>query len=70
MSEIIVDTSALVAFFVQSEKHHHIAQRYAAQHPTAQLYLINLCDLDAGKGVHFKLYPGWTYSAQRASVHQ
>lgn len=26
--EIIVDTSALIAFFVKSETHHEIAQKY------------------------------------------
>jgi predicted nucleic acid-binding protein len=36
MPEVIVDTSALVAFFVQSEKHHPAARRYAAQHPTVR----------------------------------
>ena len=40
MSEIIVDTSALVAFFVQSEKHHPAARRYAAQHPTARWIIL------------------------------
>lgn len=36
MPEIIVDTSALVAFFVQSEQHHPAARRYAAQHPSVR----------------------------------
>ena len=36
MSDFVVDTSALVAFFVQSEKHHLTARRYAAQHPTVR----------------------------------
>jgi predicted nucleic acid-binding protein len=30
MAEIIADTSALVAFFVHSEKHHPAARHYAA----------------------------------------
>jgi predicted nucleic acid-binding protein len=33
MPEVIVDTSALVAFFVQSEQHHPAARLYAAQNP-------------------------------------
>jgi len=40
MSEIIVDTSALVAFFVESEKNHPAAQRYAAQHPTVRWIIL------------------------------
>ncbi len=40
MSEIIVDTSALVAFFIQSEKHHHTDQRYAAQHPNVRWIIL------------------------------
>jgi predicted nucleic acid-binding protein len=40
MSEIIVDTSALIAFFVQSEKHHLAAQRYAFQNPTVRWIIL------------------------------
>lgn len=40
MSEIIVDTSALIAFFVQSEKHHPAARRYTAQHPTVRWIIL------------------------------
>ncbi len=40
MSEIIVDTSALVAFFVRSEKHHPTARRYAAHHPTVHWIIL------------------------------
>ena len=40
MSEIAVDTSALVAFFVQSEQHHPAARRYAAQHPTVRWIIL------------------------------
>ena len=36
MSDVIIDTSALVAFFVQSEKQHSAARRYAAQHPSGR----------------------------------
>ena len=31
--EIIVDTSALIAFFVNSETHHQVAQRYCLNNP-------------------------------------
>lgn len=31
MSEVIVDTSALIAFFVKSERHHAAAQQYFIQ---------------------------------------
>ncbi len=40
MSEIIVDTSALIAFFFQSEKHHPAAQRYAAQNPAIRWIIL------------------------------
>jgi len=40
MPEIIVDTSALIAFFVRSEKHHSSARTYAAQHPTARWIIL------------------------------
>lgn len=40
MPEVIVDTSALVAFFVQSEQHHLAARRYAAQHPSVRWIIL------------------------------
>lgn len=40
MPEVIVDTSALIAFFVRSEKHHPAARRYASQHPTARWIIL------------------------------
>ncbi len=40
MSEIIVDTSAFIAFFVRSEKHHPAARRYAAQRPTVRWIIL------------------------------
>jgi predicted nucleic acid-binding protein len=40
MSEVIIDTSALIAFFVQSEKHHSAARRYATQHPSARWIIL------------------------------
>ena len=36
MPEILVDTSALIAFFVQSEAHHRAAKRYVTQNPLTQ----------------------------------
>ena len=33
MSEVIVDSSALIAFFVKSEKHHLTAQEFVQTHP-------------------------------------
>jgi predicted nucleic acid-binding protein len=36
MMEIIVDTSALIAFFVKAEKHHLIAQEFVQAHPHTQ----------------------------------
>lgn len=32
--KIIVDTSALIAFFIQSETHHQKAQQYCSQNPS------------------------------------
>jgi predicted nucleic acid-binding protein len=40
MPEIIVDTSALIAFFVQSEKHHLAARDYAAQHQSTRWLIL------------------------------
>lgn len=40
MPETIVDTSALIAFFVRSEKHHSTARRYAAEHPTTRWIIL------------------------------
>ena len=33
MAELLVDTSALIAFFVRSEKHHEAARQYVLTHP-------------------------------------
>ena len=33
MTELLVDTSALIAFFVRSEEHHKAARQYALAHP-------------------------------------
>lgn len=33
MPDVIVDTSALIAFFVESEEHHNPAQQYVVTHP-------------------------------------
>ena len=40
MPEIIVDTSALVAFFVRSEVEHASAREYAARNPTARWIIL------------------------------
>jgi predicted nucleic acid-binding protein len=41
MSKIMVDTSALIAFFIQSEKHHPAARRYISQYSTARWIILN-----------------------------
>ncbi|MEJ5308387.1 MAG: PIN domain-containing protein [Anaerolineae bacterium] len=41
MREMLVDTSALIAFFINSEKHHPAARRFVAQHPTARWLILN-----------------------------
>ncbi len=41
MSEIIVDTSALIAFFVKSEKHHLRARRYMEEHSDKQWIILD-----------------------------
>jgi uncharacterized protein len=38
--EMLVDTSALIAFFVRSEKYHLAAQRYVAQHPNTRWVIL------------------------------
>ncbi len=35
-----MDTSALIAFFIRSEKHHPAARRYAAQHSTVRWIIL------------------------------
>ncbi len=40
MTEMLVDTSALIAFFVRSEQHHPVAQQYVAQHPTVRWVIL------------------------------
>lgn len=39
--EMIVDTSALVAFFVRSEVHHRAARRYAMDHATVRWVILS-----------------------------
>ena len=74
MSEIVVDTSALVAFFVQSEKCHPAARRYAAQHPTAQWIILETVFDEfvtwVRVKVSIKFYQCRAYLACRASVCQ
>lgn len=40
MKQVIVDTSALVAFFVRADKNHSIAQSYVAQHPATRWIIL------------------------------
>ncbi len=40
MSEVIADTSALIAFFVRSEEHHHDARRYMTAHPRTRWIIL------------------------------
>jgi len=41
MPEILVDTSALIAFFVSSEKHHHAVKNYFVMHPDAKWVILS-----------------------------
>lgn len=41
MEEVLVDTSALIAFFVKSERHHNAARRYALQHPNSRWIILS-----------------------------
>lgn len=41
MSEMIVDTSALIAFFVKSERHHASARQYVLRHPRVQWVILD-----------------------------
>ena len=41
MLEILVDTSALIAFFVSSEKHHHAVKNYFVMHPDAKWVILS-----------------------------
>jgi predicted nucleic acid-binding protein len=34
MAQVLIDTSALIAFFVQSEKHHLAVKNYVLENPT------------------------------------
>lgn len=38
--EVIIDTSALIAFFVGSERHHSAAQQYFLQHPNSRWIIL------------------------------
>jgi predicted nucleic acid-binding protein len=40
MSKVIVDTSALIAFFIQSEEHHIEVQHYTAQNSATQWIIL------------------------------
>lgn len=41
MREMLIDTSALIAFFINSERHHSAARRFVAQHPTTRWLILN-----------------------------
>lgn len=40
-TEVLVDTSALIAFFVQSERHHLAAKEYFLQHPNTHWTILS-----------------------------
>jgi predicted nucleic acid-binding protein len=40
MTEILVDTSALIAFFMKSEKHHTAARNYTLANPKVQWVIV------------------------------
>jgi uncharacterized protein len=41
MAQVLVDTSALVAFFVKSEKHHLAVKRYIFEHPNLKWLILS-----------------------------
>jgi predicted nucleic acid-binding protein len=41
MQEVLVDTSALIAFFVRSERHHQAARNYSLQHPNSRWIILS-----------------------------
>jgi predicted nucleic acid-binding protein len=40
MPEILIDTSALIAFFVKSEQHHAAVRQYVLQNPTTRWIIL------------------------------
>lgn len=40
MAQVLVDTSALIAFFVKSERHHPAARQYVQRHPRTQWVIL------------------------------
>lgn len=40
-AEVLVDTSALIAFFVQSERHHQAARKCFFQHPNTRWIILS-----------------------------
>ncbi len=40
MAELLVDTSALIAFFVKSEEHHEAARQYVLTHPRTRWVIL------------------------------
>lgn len=41
MAQVLVDTSALIAFFIRSEKHHLAVKNYVLEHPTVQWIILS-----------------------------
>jgi predicted nucleic acid-binding protein len=41
MAQVLIDTSALIAFFVQSEKHHLAVKNYVLENPTVQWIILS-----------------------------
>jgi predicted nucleic acid-binding protein len=41
MVQVLLDTSALIAFFVQSEKHHLAIKNYVLEHPNIQWIILS-----------------------------
>lgn len=41
ISEVLVDTSALIAFFVKSEKHHEAVKEYFLKHSTVRWIILS-----------------------------
>ena len=41
MPEMLVDTSALIAFFVHTEQHHNVARSYVGTHPDTRWIILD-----------------------------
>jgi len=40
MPEVVADTSALIAFFIRTQKHHNVARRYMEAHPNTRWVIL------------------------------